>query len=135
VAEGVHERDQEHLEDDGVPEPHHRGHDGVEARARLAGDEPPREELSGKRPDSRMDHHLGQDQERHRDQVAHVGFDVIEELDRNRPTDRASLDHRKDEQRQPRNERDGDHPPPEMVERVRHPGAEKELVERPPQYQ
>ena len=86
-ADDVDERDQQHLRRDRVAQAHRRGDGRVELRPRRVRDQAALEELLHHRPHPLVNDQFRHDQQRQRQQQAHVQLHVVEErqLDARRP--------------------------------------------------
>ena len=111
-ADSVDERDQEHLRQHGIAQAHRRGNSRVKLRAPLA-----RQQAAlHKRPDHEahplVDHQFRHDEQWKREQESGMHVHIEEERHLDAIAPRVSFGDRENQQRQPRNECQGDHTTP-----------------------
>jgi hypothetical protein len=117
-GEEVHGHDQQHLRHHRIPQAQGRGHGGVEPRARRVGNHAAVEKLPGQREHPLMHDQLRDDQHRQRQQEPGVRFDVLQEGNTDRAAPEVPAQGREDQQREPREERDGDDPAAQELQRI-----------------
>jgi len=106
----VDERDQQQLRRHRIAQAHRRVDGRVELCPRRVRDQAALHKLLHYRAHSLVDDQFRQDQERQRDQQAHVQLHVVEERQLDAPAPVMPFRDRQRQQRQPRKERHEDHP-------------------------
>jgi hypothetical protein len=100
VPEAVDGQDQQHLGHDRPAKPLGRGDEGFQARPALFLDDAAENELLRGRAHPAIHRHLRGDEQRQRDEEAHVGLDVVEERDRD-TRERGAGQRREGQERNP----------------------------------
>ena len=90
----------------------------LEFRQVFGRDDAPLHELRDDRADALMHDQLGGDQDRQRDEETDVRLDVVEERDPDRAARAHARERRQQQQRQPGDARDDQHPPAQQLQRV-----------------
>ena len=98
-ANPVHEGDQQQLGEHGIAQPQRRRDGGLEPGHGLVGDQVPLDELLKQRVHAPVDHQLGDDKQRHRDQEADVNFGVQQERQARTCAHQLTFDRRQHQQR------------------------------------
>ncbi len=114
----VDERDQEHLRQHGIAQAHRRGDGRVKPPARLVGHQAALHKRSHHEAHPLVDHQFRHDEQWKREQEPgmHVHIEEERHLDAIAPC--VSFGDRENQQRQPRNECQGDHTTPHQVCRI-----------------
>ena len=117
-AESVDDRDQEHLRQHGIAQAHRRGDGRVKPPARLVGHQAALHKRPHHEAHPLVDHQFRHDEQWKREQEPgmHVHVEKERHLDAIAP--RVSFGDRQSQQRQPRNECQGDHTTPHQVRHI-----------------
>ena len=104
-AHDIDERDHQHLRRDGIAQAHGRRDGRVELRSRRVRDQAARQELPHHGAHPLVDDQFRQDQQRQREQQAHMDVDVVEERQRYAPAPGVPFHDRQEQQRHPGQQR------------------------------